>query len=194
LISAHTVGPADTWFGLLIGGLAGSVVGGLVTFGAVWLTIRHERQLRSDDHLDTAVGAAYGAAGRLMANFLEGRMFRRSGLPVYQDFSQQVATATTVAQRTCPPLADLLQAASLELTNAMNAFVGGTGEEEDVYRACVQVHVALGSWIAQPQKIKDGLIGFDSIQRITADVVSSPTSRANAPARPRRTRPWRRRH
>ena len=189
IAGTDTGGPADTWIGLLLGGFIGSVIGGAVTFGAVWLTIRHERKLREGDRLDLAVSAAYAAAGSFMARVVQEKRLSKVPLPEYSAFLQQVSTAAAVAHRVSPPLARLLGDALLELSSAVDALTVGQGSQDDLKRAAMHVHVALGRWLAQPADIEQGKTSMTDIRQAAHEAQDSAVSRAGATSEPKRW-PW----
>lgn len=62
----------DWWLEHGLDGIAGGVVGGLLTWGAVWLTIRHERSLVRHSEYRGFVVAAHTAAIRLEITLKHG--------------------------------------------------------------------------------------------------------------------------
>lgn len=171
-----TSSSADGWWGLLLGGAVGSLIGGAATFIAVWLTIRHERRLRNEQRLEDAVASANAAAGRLMANFASGRALTPDGLDIYTEFLHGLSTLTIFAQRFAPPFAQLLKDGMLNLTDAVNRVDGSHGRTEDVRVACATLHLALARWIVDPKQFTSGRLQIEQLRKITLAALENPTN------------------
>jgi hypothetical protein len=143
---------ADWWWNVALDGVAGSVVGGLVTLAVLVLTLRHERRLMNRQALEAECVRAIERTRGIRDGVLNGDP------RVLLDFFSWMTDLRVLsrrAERDHRNFVRLLRAASEEAaTNTSGtAKAGGELQIKNIHRALTamqNVEAILGHWIANP--------------------------------------------
>lgn len=158
--------PTDTWAGVLFDGLLGAAVGAIATITVVVMTIRHERRLRERDRFDDAVALAHAEAGAFVMASVTGDLKNKDALPTLKRMMHAVTALVSRAQASEPQFAQLLQQASLRLSEATATADGSKQAGERVRAAGQLIYTAIGRWIVDPVLIRDEVLDFEQLQAL----------------------------
>jgi hypothetical protein len=185
--------PGDNWWGVLLDGFAGGLIGAAATITVVVMTIRHERKMREGERLDAAIATAHADIGTWVMHTAGRDALHTETLGPYRAMLQSIAMATTRAQSVEPALAQLLTSASLNLGTAAQTVDRSAKSLEDLQAAVIRVHIVLGRWLSEPQLIRDRVLDYNHVVRLQGIVDADGTFQdlGLTPLK-RRQRLWRR--
>lgn len=166
------MGP-QSWWGVLLGGLAGAVLGGTVTFAALWWTIRHDRRMRREDRLVDAIAIDCIT----IASAINLVPAKASNTEVHQMYLRVVGDTSLVmylARAASPKLGVVLRDA---LASAAEMDLDWAGQQEvsssDLLTWYVALELVLTEWLRETARVGQFGDALNSARRVVTNVTET---------------------
>lgn len=178
-----TIWTDEWWLKYALDAIGGGVIGGLVTGGAVWATIRHERKMREADQanarqetLRTLVEGLRNNASELMLRLGrsvdDGELFLETQDRIGVLFSQLLG-AEAFAARVAPHLAANLDVLSTALTRLPD-LDDDLSAIEVVRNVCKKAVSHSWGWVADPEKYERARVPMTLEELLSSEEPQGP--------------------